>query len=338
MHEAESKTITAALAPAQIVNVRVTYADTGQPVPHAPLRVMASQGRAGRLDESETDGDGRARINSWPADRSYGITAYPPEGQPYLIASGQSRVAQGRPRAGPRHRPAARRAGPRQGHRGGLRPAGRGGAGGFRHPSRADRPGSEHRPSIPVPTARSSLGAEPGPGYLFVRAPDDDYVFQAIGTRMVLDGQPGGTRMYTHAYAVLDLKPGIGSQEVNLVAPPRGDGDKAGSSGPMASPSGMPGSSAGSSSTRAVAASNTWSGRYHGKVPNGRFEVGGLDPDAEVPVYFLEPERKLGAVVNLSARSAAGGPVTVRLEPCGAARAWLVDPDGKPVVKPRART
>jgi hypothetical protein len=31
----------------------------------------------------------------------------------------------------------------------------------------------------------------------------------------------------------------------------------------------------------------------------------------------------------------AGGPVTVRLEPCGAARAWVVDSEGKPVAKPR---
>ena len=29
----------------------------------------------------------------------------------------------------------------------------------------------------------------------------------------------------------------------------------------------------------------------------------GLDPDAEVPVYFLEPKRKLGATVNLSGKS-----------------------------------
>ena len=35
--------------------------------------------------------------------------------------------------------------------------------------------------------------------------------------RMVLGGQPGGGRMYSHAYTALDLKPGIGSQEVNLV-------------------------------------------------------------------------------------------------------------------------
>jgi hypothetical protein len=46
----------------------------------------------------------------------------------------------------------------------------------------------------------------------------------------------------------------------------------------------------------------SWNGGYHGKLSNGRFEIGGLGPDAEVPVYFLEPERKLGTVVNLSVR------------------------------------
>ena len=48
----------------------------------------------------------------------------------------------------------------------------------------------------------------------------------------------------------------------------------------------------------------------------------------------LEPERKLGAAVNLSVKSAAGGPVTVRLEPCGSARGSLVDSDGNPIAKP----
>ena len=59
-------------------------------------------------------------------------------------------------------------------------------------------------------------------------------------------------------------------------------------------------------------------------------------PTVEVPVFFLEPERKLGATVRFSGRSASGGPVTVRLEPCGTARARLVDPDGKPLDRYRA--
>ena len=72
-------------------------------------------------------------------------------------------------------------------------------------------------------------------------------------------------------------------------------------------------------------------GRRHGRVHNGHFELHGLDPDTKVPVYFLEPKSKLGVSVNLSGKSAASGPVTVRLEPCGAAKARFVDPGGKPV-------
>ncbi len=310
----------------------MTYADTGQPVPHALLRVTSAQPRSGRLDESETDGDGRARINSWPTERSYGVTAYPPEGQPYLFASGSLAWPKGAleqdlnislPRGVLVH--------------GKVTEAGSG------RPvsnalvdftTRRGPTGQDHSMSVHTgPDGSFRLGAEPKPGYLFVRAPDDDYVFQAIGTRLVLDGQPGGTRYYTHAYAVLDLKPGMGSQEVNLVVR-RG----ATVQGRVVGPDGQPVRDAWIFSRLildpSLAASNTWRGRYHGKLANGRFEIGGLDPDAEVPAYFLEPERKLGAVVNLSARSAAGRPVTVRLEPCGSARAWLVDPEGKPVVKP----
>jgi hypothetical protein len=102
---------------------------------------------------------------------------------------------------------------------------------------------------------------------------------------------------------------------------------------------------------------SAWGGRDHGDVRKGRFELHGLDPEVETPVHFLDPKRKLGATVNLSGKSialmtianragrvgvgakiafsdksVARGPITVRLEPCGAATARLVDPDGTPVV------
>jgi hypothetical protein len=66
-------------------------------------------------------------------------------------------------------------------------------------------------------------------------------------------------------------------------------------------------------------------------VKSGRFEIHGLDPDGAVPFYFLDPHHKLGATVDFTGKSAAGGPVTVRLEPCGTAKARLVDVGGKPV-------
>ena len=58
-----------------------------------------------------------------------------------------------------------------------------------------------------------------------------------------------------------------------------------------------------------------WLGDYHGNAITGRFELHGLDPDHEIAVYFFEPKRKLGETAHLSGKSAAGGPITIRLEP-----------------------
>jgi hypothetical protein len=74
-----------------------------------------------------------------------------------------------------------------------------------------------------------------------------------------------------------------------------------------------------------------WRFNHGGRVRDGRFEVHGLDPDAEVPIHFFEPKGGLGATTMFSGKSGADGPLTVRLEPCGSARARLVDRDGKPV-------
>jgi hypothetical protein len=326
---AESKPLLAALATSQIVNVRVTYADTGQPVPRSPLRVITPT-----FDESETDDAGQARINSWPAPNVY-VTAYPPEGQPYLIANGQVGWPKGAleqtlnlalPRGVLVHGKIV--------EEGSSKPI----AGA--HVEFATRGGrGDQELSMPVRTDSDGsfrLGAEPKSGHLFIRGPNDDYVFQAIDSRLVREGQPGGGRMYSHAFAALDLKPGMGSQEVNLVLR-RG----ATLEGRVVGPDGQPVREAWIFSRLIIEPSQgawmPWRGPYHGKLRNGRFEIRGLGPGAEVPVYFLEPERKLGAVVNLSAKSVAGGPITVRLEPCGSARAWLVDPAGKPVAKPERK-
>jgi hypothetical protein len=79
-----------------------------------------------------------------------------------------------------------------------------------------------------------------------------------------------------------------------------------------------------------ASAARLWN-RNHGIARHGRFELHGVDPDAEVPVHFLEARRKLGATVQLSGKLEAGEPITVRLEPCGSATARLVDAAGKPV-------
>ncbi len=75
------------LAPAQIFEGVVRLEDTGEPAPHARLTVFSSQqeqigswyGLPGKADAQ-----GRYRINPHPGVRFW-ITAYPPDGVPYLV-------------------------------------------------------------------------------------------------------------------------------------------------------------------------------------------------------------------------------------------------------------
>jgi hypothetical protein len=81
---------------------------------------------------------------------------------------------------------------------------------------------------------------------------------------------------------------------------------------------------------RGPALERSWVGSQHANARDGRFELHGLDPEAEVPVHFLDAPHKLGTTVRVSGKSAAVEPITVRLEPCGSAALRLVGPDGKP--------
>ena len=170
----------------------------------------------------------------------------------------------------------------------------------------------------------------PTPGYLVVLGPSDDYVFREIGQRMVREGQPGGRRVYAHAFIASTRSPAATAWK--SASPPPGH-DRAGPGHRAGWPAGPAARMISRVFLQTVAQRLAVLALLAttGQVRDGRFEIHGLDPDAEVPVYFLEPKSKLGATVHLSGKSATGGPVTVRLEPCGTATARLVDPGGKPV-------
>lgn len=330
--ESGEKLVAAGLLPAQFVNVRVTAADTGKPLAHAPLVILASRGGTGRFDEAETDADGRARISSWPADRWLTIDAYPPEGQPYLIARAsltwsRSLVEQSVDIALPRGVEI----------RGKVTEAGSGQpvAGAKVHfvPQFDPQPAAHPRPvRFTGPDGSFQVPVPARPGYLEVGSPDPDHVLESFDSGMRVEGQPGGNWEYAHARIALDPKPGDWVREINPVVR-RGKTVR----GTVVDPSGAPARDAWFISrvvldTRRLG-SHAWTGRDHGRAHDGRFAIHGLEDDVEVPVYFLDPKRKLGGVVKVSGRSAAG-PVTVRLEPCGTALARLVDPAGQPVVQP----
>ena len=328
----ELKPVTLALEPAKIIKGRITDADTGKPIPHAQAQgLVLLRDDGGTVNEFEADAEGRFRANPLSADR-YEVSVTAPEGQPYLgvsklfnwpkgaveypidlalprgvvIRGKVTEEGSGKPVAGARISFATRRtAGGQSGALNGRAASGSDGS--------------------------FQIAVLPGPGYLVVLGPSDDYVLREIDESMVSQGKPGGRRYYAHAFIACDPKPDGESLDVNVMLRPAMTVN-----GRVVGPDGQPIQDAWMIS-RVVPLSLDVSMAargalvHHGSVKSGRFEVHGLDPDAEVPVYFLDPHHKLGATADFSGKSAAGGPVTVRLQPCGTAKARLVDASGKPI-------
>ncbi len=328
---AESKQVTIALEPAKVIAGRVTFADTGKPVPHAKIEIIAYRGGPGYSNQFETDAEGRFRTNPISTDQ-YAFFIHAPEGQPYLstttgiftwtkgslehrldLVLRRAALICGKVVEERSNRPVAGAAL----HYLGL-PAGNGVSSPWSDTTRTGPDGSYQLPVLP------------NRGTLIVMGPSDDYVLQHMGQRMIL-GLPGGPRWYAHAFIPCELKPGAESQEINVVLR-RGTTIKARVTGPdghavreaqvlsrlLPQPQSMPW--------------RIYWGGYHGDVRDGRCELHGLAPDVEVPVFFFEPKSKLGATAFFSVKAAAGSPIAVRLEPCGTAIGRLVDPMGKPLV------
>ena len=320
------------LQPARALTGRVTYADTGKPVPHAVVRVAGFKQPTGVAMPPITtvaDADGRFRAN--PGSGANGIlTAEPPTGQAYL--TDRQRVAWPKgavthsvdlalPRGVMMHGTVT--------EHGTGRPISA--AIVSYAPHRAPDDGMGLRPIRPVETMADGsfvLPVLPHAGYLTVQAPSYDYVLQEHNIGLIQAGRPRGPRMYAHAFVSCDPKPGGDGEDVKVALRP-GVTVK----GRVVGPDGQPVAEAWMLSRIHLGPTRIWSGHDHGTARNGRFELHGLDLDSEVPVSFFEPTRKLGATVHFSGKLASGEAIVVKLKPCAAASARLVDPGGKPLAR-----
>lgn len=327
------KPITIALQPARSLTGRVTDAETGQPVPHALVAAFSDL-------PSETDSEGRFRVAASRVGRlnQFLIRAASLDGGPYLVADKEGEWPRGaleqsvdlaltrgvvvrgkvveegtgRPVAG-----AVVRVAP------------------YRSPQQLA--GRSCVPAATGPDGTYRVVAPPGPGYLVVQA-SNDYVireFGGDGAGASMELGPGHGRFYAHGHRAVDLKASEPDQQIDITLR-RGATIR----GRVIGPDGQPVPDA-LVFTRIILMTHPrggWGAFYvtpngggRGRARNGRFTLHGLDADVEVPVFFLSPDRKLGATVRFSGRSGSGGPVTVRLQPCGTVRARLVDAEGQPV-------
>jgi hypothetical protein len=166
----------------------------------------------------------------------------------------------------------------------------------------------------------------PGPGRLLVHGPQGIYVLREASERELSRGTPGGRRYYANAIERVD--PAVGAEPIELTIPLQPSSTIAGK---LVDEQGQPvGKVSIISRLFIIPHSPFWRG-YSGEVPQptagNSFEVTGLAPDQECPVYFLNAERRLGATEVLRAGMPAP---SIVLKPCGQATARFIDVDGTP--------
>ena len=322
------KTVTQALRPGMTIEGRVLAADTGQPIPHSLVAVGLSMAGGAARHRADDQGRYTATVQLFT---NYRMRAYPPEGQPYLSAMVEFEWTKGAVRkeidvkvprgvvihgkvidagAG-RALPGASVQYIPMGDRGNL----------------AMASGSDTT-VVSKNDGTYQITVRPGKGHLFVFGPTSDYAREAIGSRTIFNGQPGGVRHYAHDIIPYEVKAGDPPHEISPMLRP-GKTIK----GRVVGPNDETVEHAMIISTLHIEHFHlVWRGDLALHARDGRFELRGLDPEKPIRVSFLDADHQWGATVEISAKQ-AGEDVLVRLQPCGQAKARIVGAGGKPVAK-----
>jgi hypothetical protein len=324
------------LMPPRILEGRLTAADTGQPLANVTIVVESYGGTlGGRLSqvEARTDAKGRYRVQPFNGQH-YDLWAYPPHELPYLVVTKRFQW----PAGAVQH--AADVALPRGALvRGKITEAGSGrpvgGAavnyeplGGVnrtvasdpysRWSTRTVRSGADGSFVLAVPTSA---------GHLLAKAAEPDYIHAEVDTRRLLDGRKGGRPSFPDAFMPLYLKTTKEGKEIAIKlrrgVTLRGrvvgrDGNPV-ASGWLIAPTYVP-----------------FGQEFKGHtlpVRDGRFEVPGCEPGRKMSLWFYDPQKQEGALVELQA--GAGAEPEVRLAPCTSARVRFLDPKREVIDRPR---
>jgi RNA polymerase sigma factor (sigma-70 family) len=327
----ETKEVTLALHPATIIEGRALAADTGRPIADAVISVRASFGLGGGMFTTKfrADDEGRFKISPYSGDY-FRMRVFPPDGQPFLAREHEFAWTKGSvkkeldltlPRGALIEGKVTEEGtgSPVEGASIQFVPV---------KPPEGIIHGFE---AIVLSNADGSfkVAVPPGKGHLMITGPTLDYIPQEIGGgKLYGSGTPGGWRFYAHDVIAYEFKNGEASQRISATLNP-GKTVK----GRVTGPAGEPVDDAEILSRQQLDPINlTWLNHHFIKAHHGRFELHGFDPKKASPVYFLDSDHQWGAAVELSGNQ-ADEEVTVRLQPCGQAKARFVGPDGKPVVK-----
>jgi RNA polymerase sigma factor (sigma-70 family) len=330
-----SKEATLVLQSARLIEGRVLAADTGQPIANAVVSAMTlvrnEHAHGFFTTKFRADAQGRFIMNPI-AGESYTLGAFPTGGEPYLIQQDEVRWIKGAIKA--THDIKLPR---------GVLIRGKVTEAGTDHPladssiqfiPNQTRGGREVLSGWGAIVASRDDGSfqiavSPGKGHLLVFGPTHDYVLGEIGFNKLYYGdRPGGQRHRAHAIIPYEVKAGDPPHDVAAALRPG-----ATIKGRVEGPDGQTVTGGFILTTLHIEAqSPQWRGDYQVPVRDGRFELHGLDPEGATRICVLDPEHEWGATVELSGKQ-AGENLTVRLQPCGRAKARFVGPDGQTIAK-----
>lgn len=317
------------LAPAQWFEGVVRYGDTGKPAPHARLTIYSSQqnspsmyGLAGMADD-----EGRFRINPFPGAQ-FRITAYPPDGTPYLI---RQLPEIDRTEAGTQQKDVTFRRGVLVRGRV-VENETRTAVGDAviqyipenRNPNRSEEIVTAWQAAeLSDEKGAFQIAVLAGAGTLLVHGARGKYVLQETTSEQIARGRPGGSRNYAHGIQRIDPPRDAAPMDLTFELQPAVT-----LSGRITTTTGEPVERALVITRLNIAPSDPqWRG-FPLLAFDGRFELAGLGEDQEYPTYFLDAKNRLGATVTF--RSTDKSP-TVVLQPCGEASARFVDDQGNPL-------
>ena len=329
---AASKEITLALQPARIIEGRVLAADTGKPIPSAVVsvatRVQNEHANGYFTAKFRADAEGRFHLNPI-AGEQFTLSAFPTNGEPYLVPQDKLNWVKGAVKASHdiklprgillRGKVTEKETG---------RPLPRSSIQYVPFGHAENMLSGWHAIVASQDDGSYQIAVAPGKGHLLIFGPTPDYVLEEFGSNRLSSDKPGGTRFRTHAIIAYELKAGDQPPAVNASL-------RRGVTlvGRVEGPDGQTVTEAFVLTTlRVEPTSPSWRPDHGILVRDGRFELHGLAPEATTRINVLDPGHEWGASVDLSG-SRAGEDLTIRLQPCGRAKARFVGPDGKPVAK-----
>jgi beta-lactamase regulating signal transducer with metallopeptidase domain len=306
------------LQPSRVIEGVVQFEDTHQPMAKGQVIARVGDFAGWREIKGHADEQGRFQIaTSLPGNR-FQVIADPPDAGPYLIGGTdfltwptgalKAHVKVGLPRGivvrgkiveGTGKKPIADAS---------IRDFGQNGS--------AKRSNQRGEFEIVVPQGRSAL---------LVDGPTANYVHEVAGAMELASGRGGGERVYSHAIRRLNLTPGSAPPELTIEL-------RRGVTlfGRVLTSAGQPAEQVLILSRLMWPTFDATSGMIPETDIEGRFSLAGCAPGEEYPIYFLDPAKREGATVRLSAISTNNESVTVRLVPCGTAKARFVNSKGEP--------